>query len=115
MQVMFHTDPNIDGHSPMAEHLQTVVKDALGRFGDRVTRVDAHLSDASGQSKASAADINCALEARLVGEESIIVQDRADNAHQAIAGAVRKLRRAVGAAIAKHDPRRRQARAGAEL
>jgi hypothetical protein len=34
------------------------------------------------------------------------VKDSAPTAHQAIAGAVRKLKRAAGAAIAKHDPRR---------
>ena len=34
MQVLLHSDPNTDGSRMMAEHLTTVVKEALGRFGD---------------------------------------------------------------------------------
>ena len=50
-------------------------------------------------------DIHCTLEARLVGFDAVIVKDHAGSAHQAIEGAVRKLKRAVGTEIAKHDPR----------
>lgn len=96
----------------MAEHLQTVVKDALGRFGERVTRVEAHLSDANSQAKTGAQNIHCTLEARVVGEEAIVVKEEAGNAHQAIEGALRKLKRAVGAAIEKHHPRHPQGQRG---
>ena len=89
----------------MAEHLETVVKDAMGRFGERVTRIEAHLSDVNGSVKAGGDDIHCTLEARLVGLEAIVVKGHAGSAHQAIESAVRKLQRAVGAEIAKHDPR----------
>jgi hypothetical protein len=41
MQILLHADPNTDGSAPMTLHLQTVVKAALARFGDRVTRVEA--------------------------------------------------------------------------
>jgi hypothetical protein len=34
-----------------------------------------------------------------------VVKDRADNAHQAISGAVGKLKRAVATVLEKHDPR----------
>ncbi len=108
MQVKLHTDTHIDGNAAMAEHLDTVVKEALQRFGGRVTRVDAHLSDVNGQAKPGSDDIRCGLEAKLVGEEPVIVHDQAGNAHQAIAGALRKLQRAVGVAIDKHDPRHQQ-------
>ena len=53
----------------------------------------------------SADDIHCTLEARLVGLDALVVKDHAANAHQAIEGAVRKLKRAVGTTLAKHDPR----------
>ena len=105
MQVMLHSDPSNDGSHAMAEHLTLVVKDALGRFGDRITRVEAHLSDVNSDARSSSDDIHCTLEARLQGQGSIVVKEQAGNAHQAIDGALRKLKRAVGAAIAKHDPR----------
>ncbi len=113
MQVLLHTDPNTDGSHLMADHLTLVVKDAMQRFGGRITRVEAHLSDDNGQTKTSADEIHCMLDARLVGLDAIIVKEQAGNAHQAIEGAVRKLKRAVGAALAKQDPRNRRPALGA--
>ena len=105
MQILLHSDPNTDGSHLMADHLQAVVKAAIGRFGERVTRVEAHLSDVNGQAKSGDDDIHCTLEASLKGLDAVVVKDHAGNAHQAIEGALRKLKRAVGAEIAKHDPR----------
>jgi ribosome-associated translation inhibitor RaiA len=110
MQVFLHSDPNTDGSHLMAEHLETVVTAALARFGERITRVEAHLSDVNGQASASDDDVHCTLEARLLGLDAVIVKGEAGNAHQAIEGALRKLKRAVGATIAKHDPRGHRAK-----
>ena len=112
MQVLLHADPNTDGSRLMADHLESVVKRALGRFGERITRVQAHLSDVNSQAKAGADDIHCTLEASVVGLEPIVVKDHAGNAHQAIDGAARKLERAIGAALEKRDPRQRRDRSG---
>lgn len=107
MQVLLNTDPHTDGSHLMAEHLEAVVKDTLGRFGERITRVEAHLSDAHGTAKAQPDEIHCVLEARLVGRDPVVVKDHAGNAHQAINGAVGKLLRAVAHTLDKqHDPRR---------
>lgn len=113
MQVLLHSDPNTDGGQLMAEHLTTVVKEAMGRFGERVTRIEAHLSDVNGQAKTGGDDIHCTLHARLVGSDPIVVKDHAGNAHQAIDGAVRKLQRAVGTEIAKHEGHHPRSRAEA--
>jgi ribosome-associated translation inhibitor RaiA len=110
MQVLLHSDPHTDGSQAMAGHLQTVVNAGLGRFGERITRVEAHLSDADGAAKAGAESIHCTLQAQLVGQDAVVVKDSAGNAHQAIEGALRKLKRAVGAALGKHDPRHHHAR-----
>ena len=105
MQILLHADPKTDGSHQMAEHLQTVVSEAMTRFGERVTRVEAHLSDVDSQTKASGDSIHCTLQARLVGLEPVVVKNHAANAHEAIEGAVRKLRRAVETEVGKHDPR----------
>jgi hypothetical protein len=110
MQILLHSDPNTDGSQLMAEHLKIAVEGAMGRFGERITSVEAYLSDVNGQAKSGGDDIHCTLEARLAGLEPVIVKEHASNAHQAIGGAVRKLKRAVGASLAKHDPRGHQSR-----
>ena len=106
MQVFLNTDPHTDGRHEMVDHLTAVVKDALGRFGEHVTRVEAHIADENSHVKASPDEIQCTLEARLSGMEPVVVKDRAGNAHQAIQGAVGKLKRAVATVLEKHDPRR---------
>ena len=106
MQVFLNTDPHTDGRHQMAEHLSTVVKEALHRFGAQVTRVEAHIADEHSHTKASTDEIQCTLEARLVGMEPVVVKDRSGNAHQAISGAVGKLKRAVATALDKHASRR---------
>ena len=111
MQITFHADANTDGGQLMADHVTTVVTNALGRFGERITSIEAHLSGVGSQGGSGSGDIECALEARLAGLEPVVVKEHAGNAHQAIEGAVRKLKRAVGTALAKHDPRGHQARA----
>ena len=113
MQILLHTDSNTDGGHLMAGHLQTVVQDAMVRFSERVTRVEAHLSDANSQAKSSEDGIHCVMEARMVGLDAIVVKDHASNAHQAIEGAVRKLKRAVATELAKHEPRGYRSRSGA--
>lgn len=105
MQVFLNTDPHTDGRHEMADHLSSVVKDALARFGEHVTRVEAHIADENSHVKASPDEIQCTLEARLAGRDPVVVKDRAGNAHQAIQGAVGKLKRAIATVLEKHDPR----------
>ena len=105
MQILLNTDSHIDGREAMSGHLESVVKDALGHYGERITRVEAHLTDANGATKAGPDDIHCTLEAWPVGLEPVVVKDRAGSAHQAIQGALRKLERALASAFEKHDPR----------
>ena len=105
MQVLLNTDPHTDGRHEMAEHLEAVVLDALGRFGEHITRVEAHLSDANSPNKSTPDEIQCTLEARLSGQDAVVVKHRAATAHQAIQAAVGKLQRAVTTALAKRDPR----------
>jgi len=106
MQVLLNTDPHIDGRHQMAEHLESVVKDALSRFAGQVTRVEAHLADANSHVKTTPDDIHCTLEARLVGMDPVVVKDHANTAHQAIHGAVAKLKRAVTTVVDKHEAHR---------
>ncbi len=106
MQVLLNTDPHVDGRHQMAAHLEAVVKEALSRFTGQVTRVEAHIADANSHLKTTPDDIQCTLEARLVGMDPVVVKDHADTAHQAIHGAVAKLKRAITTVVDKHEEHR---------
>lgn len=106
MQVLLHTDKNIDGGVRTAEYLESLAKDELHRFGEHITRVEAHLADANSQAKAHKDDIQCTLEARVNGLQPVVVKEHAGSAHQAINGAMTKLKRAVETALDKQTPRR---------
>ena len=113
MQVLLNTDHHTDGGHDMADHLTVVVKEAVAQFGAHVTKVVAYIADENGSAKTTPDDIQCTLEARLVGHDPVVVKDRAGSAHQAIHGAAAKLKRAVGTALAKHDSRQMQQRMAA--
>jgi len=108
MQVLLNTDPHTDGRHEMPSTWRPSSRTAgsLSRTGHRV---EAHLSDATSHAKSNPDEIHCTLEARLVGLDPVVVKDHAGTAHQAIQGAVVKLKRAITTALAKHDPRRNAA------
>ena len=49
MQIQFNTDESVDGRDALGRHAEEVVRRALSRFSDDVTRVEIHLSDVNGQ------------------------------------------------------------------
>jgi ribosome-associated translation inhibitor RaiA len=105
MQVILNADAHTDGRLAMSDYLEAELKDGLGHYGERITRVEAHLSEAKDSTKANSSEVHCSLEARLVGFDPVVVKEAAATAHQAIHGAIRKLARAVGSHLEKHDPR----------
>jgi len=107
MQVLLNTDPHVDGSQAMADHLDSVVKESLSRFADHLTRVEAHLADVTNSHASTLPnEIHCTLEARLNGLDAVVVKDQAATAHQAINGAVGKLKRAIDSVLAKHTSHR---------
>ena len=64
--------------------------------------MDLHLSDRNHRAKSNGGDIRCTPEARLVGRDSIVAKDDADNPQQAIECAIRKLIRALSLVADAH-------------
>src|SRR5664280_3625391 len=62
MQVQINTGHNIEGHEALSAHVSDVVKNALVRLGDHITRVEVHLSDENGD-KSGPNDKRCVMEA----------------------------------------------------
>jgi len=108
MQIQVNTDKTIANHAGLDDHVQTVVTNALHRFGEQITRVEVHLSDNLGQ-KSADGDNRCLMEARLTGLQPIAVSDHAATLHQAIGGATDKLKRAIDTAVGKLNAHKRHA------
>ncbi len=71
--------------------VQDLVAGVLERFADRLTRVDVFLHDEN--SGKGGVDKRCVLEARPRGLDPIAAEDQAEEAHEAVTGAVGKLER----------------------
>ena len=103
MLIEVRTDSNIQGGEQFSDQVTTVVQAALDRFGDRIRRVDVHLSDAVGD-KAGHDDKCCKIEARRDGREPIVVTHHEATMDQAIRGAVHSLRKSVER-LSERNPR----------
>ncbi|MGE0643617.1 MAG: HPF/RaiA family ribosome-associated protein [Nitrospira sp.] len=100
MQVQVHTDNNIHGREEVVALVQTSVEGALGRFQDRMTRIEAHLSDTNSH-KTKGDDIRCVLEARLAGHQPIAVSHQAPTVELAVSGATDKLERSIESTLGR--------------
>ncbi len=112
MRILLNAGPHTDGRQAMADFLEASVGRAIGHYGERVTRVEAHLSDAIAAGKGEPDEIHCLLEAHAVGVPPVVVEARAASAHQALKAAVGKLARALDGAFGKDDPRHRAKQVG---
>jgi hypothetical protein len=90
MEIYVHTDNNIDGGSELMAHVEREIEAVLARFGDRVTRIEVHLSDESA-GRPTGADIRCLIEARPAGRAPVTATDDADTLERALKGAVHTL------------------------
>lgn len=99
MLVQVNTDGSVD-HGAIASQAEATVEAALSRFGERITRVEVHLSD-SNSHKAGADDKRCMMEARIAGRAPVAVSHNAPAFGPAISGAAEKLRRALESALGR--------------
>jgi ribosome-associated translation inhibitor RaiA len=94
MQIQVSTDNHIDGREAVQKYVQSIVEDTLGRFGDRITRVEVHLSDQNAD-KGGEDDKRCTIEARLEGRQPMAATHDAGTLHDAVDGAAEKLKHAL--------------------
>ena len=109
VQVQVNTDNHIEGREALIEHVQGVIRDAVDRYEDDVTRIEAHLGDVNSADKAGPDDMRCVFEARVAGMKPIAVKHQAESLHLAIEGAADKLTKALESTLGKlHDRQRRR-------
>ena len=103
MHIQVSTDSNIHGSEEMTRQVEAVVEGALGRFGDRITRVEVHLTDENSSSKSGDNDMRCVMEARLVGMQPITVSHQGASLEQALDGAADKLEKTLKRTLERLD------------
>ena len=108
MQIQVNTNESVEAGTGLIKHVEEVVNRGLGRFRDHVTRIEVHLSDVNG-AKPGENDKRCLMEARLAGRQPTAVSELANSEHQAIDGAVQKLKRQLDSILDKELDRRRDA------
>jgi ribosomal subunit interface protein len=115
MQVQVNTDNHVEGREKLIEHVEGVIRDAVDRYEDDVTHVDAHLGDVNSSEKSGAADMRCMFEVRVAGLKNIAVKHQAESLHLAIEGAADKLTKALESALGKLQDRQRRRPGTGEL
>lgn len=114
MQIQVNTDNHVDGNGNLSRQVEDVVETALGRFGDRITRLEVHLTDVNGGSKAGDDDMRCGMEARLAGLRPITVSHSGASMDQAVKGAADKLKSTLDRTLGRLDGRKGGVSAGGD-
>lgn len=95
MRIQVNTDSHIKGSTNLTQEVEEIVHRALGRFGDRITRVEVYLSDENSAEKSGDLDKRCVMEARLGGLQPISVSHQGPSLDQATSGAASKLEKTL--------------------
>lgn len=95
MQILVNTDSHIEGSAKLTHEVETIVQQALGRFGERITRIEVYLSDENSSQKFGDTDKRCVMEARLGGLRPITVSHQGSSLDQALGGAADKLEKTL--------------------
>ena len=100
MHIQVTTDNHVTGSEGLTSHIETVVGDAMKRFGTRVTRVDVHLGDHNSHKGGAQW---CAIEAKLAGLQPLAAKAEAPSLNQAIDAAAAKLLKVLDHAIGRKE------------
>ncbi|HEX6960249.1 MAG TPA: HPF/RaiA family ribosome-associated protein [Lacipirellula sp.] len=105
MQIEVTTDNHVDGSEQLSTHVRSVVEDALGRFGNRVTWVEVHLGDENSRKTGGA---YCGIHAKLAGADTFNVNAESATIDQALDAATDKLLKVIDRSLGKkEDPKKR--------
>jgi hypothetical protein len=104
MRIQVNTDNHIKGREDVVRLVHSCVEGAVGRFADRITRVEVHLSDTNSH-KSGGDDRRCVLEARLAGLQPIAVSHQAATIEMAVTEAADKLHRSVESTLGRLQDR----------
>lgn len=102
MQIQVNTDDNIEGRDELTRKVEAEIGTTLGRFADRITRVEVHLSDENA-GKSGTNDKRCLMEVRPAGQQPMAVTHQAGTLTEAWNGASRKMRSMLSTSFGRQD------------
>lgn len=103
MQIQFNTDSTLMGTENVAERVEAHLHDRLGRFEDRLTRLEVHFGDINGPR--GGADIRCMIEARPRSGDPLVVTAEAADLDTAARDASSKMLSRLDSHFGKTDRR----------
>jgi RNA polymerase sigma factor (sigma-70 family) len=101
--ILVNTDNDTKGSTGLTRHVEAVVEHALGRFSDRITRVQVHLADDNSRQKFGDNDKRCVMEVRLAGIPPIAVSHTGSSLEQALDGAADTLEKTLKRTLDRKD------------
>jgi hypothetical protein len=93
MQIQLNTDHRVVGSEALAREVDAAVRGSLGRFAERITRVEVHLTEGDGARAGE--DRRCQVEARLAGRNPVSADHTAPTIPLALDGALGRLLRVL--------------------
>jgi ribosome-associated translation inhibitor RaiA len=103
VQIQINTGRNVEVDDLLTADVEAAVASAIGRFGERITRVEIHLSDENADK--GGRDTRCLMEARVAGLPPIAVDVKANSTREAVRGAAGKLERALDSRLGRAQRR----------
>ena len=105
MKIQINSDNQVVMNQELSKALESEVERAIGRFGEKLTRVEVHLSDENA-AKGGSRDKRCVIETRPAGMQPVSASDSAATVEEAVTGAAHKMRRLLDSAFGKIDEKR---------
>lgn len=99
MQIQINTGRHIEKTDQLRATVEDIVSRNLDRFGERVTRVEVHLTDVNADK--GGRDTRCVMEARLAGLKPVMVDELAHTYDVAVREAAGKLQRALATRLGR--------------
>ena len=100
MQIQINHDNHVRLGADVEQRFAGIIRDALDRFADRITRIEMHITDENA-GKHGDSDKRCMLEARLANLQPLAVTHLAQTHQLAFDGALEKLEHAIGHLIGR--------------
>jgi len=101
MLIQVNTDSNTHGTLELTSGVEAFIEEKLGRFAERITRVEVHLNDENSPSKAAGDDRRCMIEVRMANMDPITTTEHADTYDKALRGAANKMQDRIETILGK--------------
>lgn len=101
MLIQVNTGSQTHGTADLTKGVQALIEDKLGRFADRITRAEVHLTDENSTDKSGGNDKRCMIEIRMAGMDPITATDHAASHDQALRGATSKMQGQIETIVGK--------------